>query len=111
MKTLKSYGRKESRQYTEAYAKAVGLKRTTPDQVRQPARAYSSTRKKHHRARRGRTIRANAPQQRNLAKLQALALSNELHCDASLSDKRGKRASPDYAWSFSLAQPLIGRRE
>lgn len=27
------------------------------------------------------------------------------------SDKRGKRASPGYAWSFSLAQPLIGRRE
>jgi hypothetical protein len=96
--------RKESRQYTEAYAKAVGLKRTK-------FVSHSSTRKKHHRARRGRTIRANAPQQRNLAKLQALALSNELHCDASLSDKRGKRASPDYAWSFSLAQPLIGRRE
>ena len=68
--------RKEPRQDMEAYAKAVGLKGITPSQVHQPLRAPLID--THTKACRGRTIRANVPQQRNLAKLQALALSTEL---------------------------------
>jgi hypothetical protein len=94
--------RRESRQCMEAYAKAVALKRITPGQVRstRPCPLIDNA-KKTPPSMQGQNNQGERAPTTQFGKATSIGVEyGACTVMPHFSDKRGKRASPGYAWSF-----------